>query len=111
MKKIISVIEQLNVGKVDLLALITDSSSDVVFYCNINGKQLQSNNLVEEGLMDSIKMDNFYKEVTSIIRKNENFKTDKMNIIKVNQKNEITFSYADKNCRVYSIKKEWKNSL
>ena len=111
MNKIILEIEKLNVGKIDLLALISKTSSEVVFYCDVNGKTIQSNNLIEEGLIDSVKLDSFYSTVTTIIRNDSKFNASKMNIVKINRNNEISITYDETNCRVYGIKKEWKNSL
>ena len=67
--------------EVDLLALVTQSSAEVVFYCKINDKVYQSNNLVEEGLYDGDKMDEFYQKVTAAIRQSEKFRNDMLNIV------------------------------
>lgn len=111
MDKLFSEIDKLNLGKIDLLALVSKTSSEVVFYCDVNGKSIQSNNLIEEGLIDSVKLDTFYSSVTTIIRNDSKFKADKMNIVKINKNNDISFTYDETNCRIYGIKKEWKNNL
>lgn len=111
MEKIFLEIDKINVGKIELLALISKTSSEVVFYCDINGKTVQSNNLIEEGLLDSVKLESFYSAVTTIIRSDSKFNANKMNIVKINKNNEISFTYDEINCRIYGIKKEWKNSL
>lgn len=111
MDKIIAEIDKLNVGKIDLLAIVSKSSSEIVFYCDKNGRMIQSNNLIEEGLIDSVALDTFCSTITCIIRNDSKFREDKMNIVKVNRNNEITCIYDDINCRIYGIKKEWKNSL
>lgn len=111
MDKLFSEIDKLNIGKINLLALVSKTSSEVVFYCDVSGKSIQSNNLIEEGLIDSVKLDTFYSSVTTIIRNDSKFKTDKMNIVKINKNNDISFTYVEPNCRIYGIKKEWKNSL
>ena len=42
-------IEEKGLTDVELLALVTDSSYEVVFYANYNGKTRQSNDLAEDG--------------------------------------------------------------
>ena len=42
-------IEEKGLTGVELLALVTDSSYEVVFYANYNGKVRQSNDLAEDG--------------------------------------------------------------
>ena len=87
MDKIIAEIDKLNVGKIDLLAIVSKSSSEIVFYCDKNGRMIQSNNLIEEGLIDSVALDTFCSTITCIIRNDSKFREDKMNIVKVNRNN------------------------
>ena len=97
--------------EVDLLALVSQSSAEVVFYCKINDKVYQSNNLVEEGLYDGNKLDEFYQKVTTAIRQSEKFRNDMLNIVKIDNKNSVSFQYAPQNNSCFKIKKEWKNTL
>lgn len=97
--------------EVELLALITSSSAEVIFYCKINNKVYQSNNLVEEGLYDGNKMDEFYQKMTAAIRQSEKFRSDMLNIVKIDKTNNISFQYVPQDCSSFKIKREWKNTL
>lgn len=97
--------------EVDLLALITASSAEVVFYCKINDKIYQSNNLVEEGIYDGNKMDEIYQKITVAIRQSDKFKSDMLNIVKIDKANNISFQYMPQDSSGFKIKKEWKSAL
>ena len=111
MTTLIDEIVKLNLGSIELLALVTSTSYEVVFYATVNGKKYQSNALTAEGLFDILKMDEFYSKVATIIRNASNFKSDSMNIVTVNSSATIKWEYAERNCRIYPIKKNWKNSF
>ena len=58
-KEIITQIENLEkegISNIDMLALITKTTSEIVFYGEIQGKIYKSNNMVEENLIDSLKI-------------------------------------------------------
>ena len=111
MKTLIDEINNLGLGNIELLALVTSTSYDVVFYANINGKKYQSNALTEEGLFDILKMDEFYSKVATLVKNSPEFKDDGLNIVTVDASSTVKWEYAERNCRVYQKKKEWKNSL
>ena len=111
MTALIDETKNLNLGNIDLLALVTSSSYEVVFYATVNGKKYQSNALTEDGLFDILKMDEFYSNVANIIRNSSHFKADSMNIVTVTSSATIKWEYAERSCRIYPIKKAWKNSL
>lgn len=111
MTTLIDEIVKLNLGAIELLALVTSTSYEVVFYATVDGKKYQSNALTAEGLFDILKMDEFYSKVATIIRNASNFKSDSMNIVTVNSSATIKWVYAERNCRIYPIKKNWKNSF
>ena len=106
---IISEIRKLGLGEVDLLALVTDTSYDVSFYANVDGKRIQSNTMVEEGLIDSVVLMAFYEKVATVIRMDEGFDPGALNVVKVNRNSEVSVSKMERNTRVYAIKKEWRN--
>ena len=108
MNTLIDEINNLGLGNIELLALVTSTSYDVVFYATVNGKKYQSNALTEEGLFDILKMDNFYAQVASIIRNSADFDSNKMNIVSVSSASQIKWDYNERDCRVYQIKKNWK---
>ena len=107
-KEIIVQIENLEkkgISNIDMLALITKTSSEVIFYGEIQGKIYQSNNMVEENLIDSLEIETFYENITKIIKTDKEFREEKMNIIKVNRKKVFSIEIEDKDCKVYRIKK------
>ena len=113
-KEIITQIENLEkkgISNIDMLALITKTSSEVIFYGEIQGKIYQSNNMVEENLIDSLEIETFYENITKIIKTDKEFREEKMNIIKVNRKKVFSIEIEDKDCKVYRIKKEWRNGI
>lgn len=113
-KEIIVQIENLEkkgISNIDMLALITKTSSEVIFYGEIQGKIYQSNNMVEENLIDLLEIETFYENITKIIKTDKEFREEKMNIIKVNRKKVFSIEIEDKDCKVYRIKKEWRNGI
>lgn len=113
-KEIIVQIENLEkkgISNIDMLALITKTSSEVIFYGEIQGKIYQSNNMVEENLIDSLEIETFYENITKIIKTDKEFREEKMNIIKVNREKVFSREIEDKDCKVYRIKKEWRNGI
>ena len=82
-----------------------------LFVINLQGKIYQSNNMVEENLIDSLKIEKFYENIAKIIRSDKEFREEKMNIIKVNREKAFSIEIEDKDCKVYRIKKEWRNGI
>ncbi len=107
---LINRIEAAGMKNVQLLALITDSSYEVIFYAGYNGKMRQSNDLAESGVLSLGFVDEVYTAVADAVREDDKFHPAQMNIVKVSGKN-ITTEYDDKSCSVYSWKKNWKESL
>lgn len=113
-KKIIAAVNKLEmdgVTGIEMLALVSETSYEVVFYGDCQGQRLQSNAMVENGLIDADVVDDFYKAIAQAVRSEASFDKDKMNIVKYYKDGTINLAYDEKNCRVYSIKKEWKKSL
>ncbi len=111
MKELFSTIAQLKLNSVNLLALVTKTTDEVVFYATVDGKIMQSNALAEDGLLDPLVLDDFYHKIVNIIRSSNKFKEDMMNVVKVSTNNEVDFSYESTSARIYAIKKNWKDSL
>ena len=113
-KEIITQIENLEkegISNINMLALITKTTSEIIFYGEIQGKIYQSNNMVEENLIDSLKIEKFYENIVKIIRSDKEFRKEKMNIVKVNREKEFSIEIEEKNFKFYKIKKEWKNEV
>lgn len=105
----INKLEEHGIKNISMIALISDTSSEVVFYCDYNNCRVQSNSLVEEYGIDSMIIEGFYSSITDIIRNSKDFKTESMNIVKVIGES-IEVSYEEKTCRTYKIIKEWSAS-
>ena len=110
MQELLKEVDGLGLGNVNLLALITKNSSDVVFYTNIEGRMLQSNTLVESGAFDAAKMRDFYQRITDLIRESSDFNPEMMNVVKVSGA-QVSISYETLNCSVVSLKKAWRDLL
>lgn len=93
-----------------LLGLITNTSYEIIFYVNYNGRIMQSNALAEEGILNIGFVDEIYASIAKIVRECEQFDSDKMNIITVEDE-KISITYDEKSCRVYNLKKRWKKSI
>lgn len=103
-------IKSLGLSNIYLLALVTDSSYEVVFYAHYNGELLQSNKMTELGIIPFDIVEKIYLSIANIVRKDKKFKTTMMNILKYSNEN-ISFEYDEKKCRVYKLKKKWKESI
>lgn len=103
-------IEAKGLQNIELLALITDSSYEVIFYATYNGKICQSNDLAESGILSLEFVDDIYASVANVVRSDKKFDPSKMNIVKASDE-DVTVEYDEKNCRVYGLKKKWKESV
>lgn len=101
----------LGITEIEMLALVSDTSYEVIFFGECKGKMLQSNAMVEDDLVPADAIDSFYNAVADAIRENPKYVKDKMNIVKYHKNGSIEFNHDEKSCRVYSIKNEWKNLL
>ena len=113
MKKVINRIiefEKRGIEDIQLIALVSDTSSEVIFYGIIDGIRYQSNDMVEEGKIEPDAIDGFYDEVAEIIRSDEKFDSTKMNIIKADS-GKSSVDYDEKRCKTYKIIKEWESNL
>ena len=113
MKKVIEKInefEKNGIKDVQLIALVSETSAEVVFYGIIDGVRYQSNNMVEEGKIESDVIDGFYNEIVELVRGDKQFDSEKMNIIKADS-DRCKVAYDEKKCKTYRIIKEWEKNL
>ena len=75
-------IEAKGLQNIELLALVTDSSYEVIFYATYNGKICQSNDLAESGILSLEFVDDIYASVANVVRSDKKFDPSKMNIVK-----------------------------
>lgn len=102
--------EAKGLSNIELLAFVTDTSYDVVFYAKYKGKMHQSNELAEKGILSFDFVDEFYAFVAKAVREDEKYDSKKMNILKASEE-EITLEHDEKSCRTYGLKKQWKESI
>ena len=113
MKKIIEKIkeyEKKGISDIQMIALVSDTSSEVIFYGIIDGVKYQSNNMVEEGKVDSDVVDSFYEEIATIVRADKKFDSSKINIIKADT-DRCKVDYDEKKCKTYKIIREWEKTI
>lgn len=98
------------VADVELIALVTDTSREVIFYGDIDGVRYQSNAMVEKGKLPGAVVEGFYEEITALIRGDARFKPDKLNVIKADS-DRLKVEYEDRLCSRYGIIRKWQESL
>ncbi len=111
MKDTITKINRKGISAVNGLALVSNTSYEVVFYGMINGKLVQSNNMIEEGLVDSLFLESIYEEIVGCVKKSANYNSEKLNIVTFNDNGIVSFKNQDRACSLFSIKKEWKKTV
>ncbi len=111
MQQILTEIANMKIKNINLLALITNTSAEVVFYASVGDSYGQSNDLAEKGILDIASLDRFYKIVADTVRQSEDFDSNMLNIVKITPDLTINVSHAPRNSRVYPLKKAWEASL
>lgn len=102
--------EKEGISDIHMIALVSDTSSEVIFYGVVNGVKYQSNNMVEEGKIDGGVVDSFYDEITTIVRSDIKFDSSKMNIIEADSE-ECKVTYDERKCKTFKIIREWEKCL
>lgn len=108
MNKLFTEIDNLGLNGVELLALVTGTSYDVVFYANVEGKMVQSNSLAGEGKIEMNHLADFYARVAEIIREDSAYDASALNVVKVDAQKNCSIDKEPINSRVYEIKKNWR---
>lgn len=103
-------IEAKGLSDIVLLALVTETSYEVVFYAKCDGKMRQSNDLAEDGILTLDFVDEIYAAIAKVVREDKKYDSNKMNIVKASG-DDITVEYDEKNCRTYGLKKNWKAAI
>lgn len=111
MKDLIKKITEQDITEIQGLALVTKTSYEVVFYGKINGEIVQSNNMVEMNLIDSVLLDDFYSEMAKKVKELPDYKEECMNIFTFDDKSHFELKTEEKARSLYSIKKHWKESV
>ena len=66
-------IEARGLSDIELLALVTDTSYEVVFYAKYDGKMRQSNDLAEDGILTLDFVDEIYAAVAKVVREDKKY--------------------------------------
>ena len=93
-----------------MMALVTQTSYEVIFYANYHGKILQSNELAERGILSAAFVDEIYEQAAAVVRNDKKFAPDKMNVIKYSSCS-VKAEYYERNCKTYALKKRWKEEI
>lgn len=103
----------LSASKSVLYACVSDTNRELFFYSLMEGgtwKQCFS--LAEEGLLEENELEEIFSDIADVIKADKKFQVSKLNLFSVIfDKTGVNLSvdYYDKNARIYSIKKNWKN--
>ncbi|MCQ2962321.1 MAG: hypothetical protein MJ235_08320 [archaeon] len=111
MKTIISKINAKGITSIKGLALVSKTSYEVIFYGSVKGTIIQSNNMIEENLIDSVFLDQIYEEIANNVKKSSEYDSESLNVVIFDDKGISSFKKQDRSCSLYSIKKEWKKSI
>lgn len=104
-------LEKAGISNINILALVSSTSYEVIFYGDYKGEIHQSNEMAESGIIAPNVVDDFYKQIATVIRESDGYSPEKMNIVIRGKDGNISVLYDEKNCRVHKIKREWKSSL
>ena len=108
--EVIEKIEKKSLSNIELLALVTETSYEVIFYAKYDGKMRQSNDLAEDGVISLDFVDEIYSEEATLVREDKKYDSLKMNIVKASE-DTVRVEYDEKKCRVYGLKKKWKKEI
>ncbi len=111
MKNLIKSISSKGISSVKGLALVSDTSYEVIFYGIINGKTIQSNTMVEEDLIDSVFLDKIYNDIASCIKKTSDYDNNKLNIVEFNDNGIVSHKKENRDYSVYKVIKEWEKNI
>lgn len=103
-------IKEKGLTNIELLALVSDTSYEVLFYASSEGKMRQSEELAELGIISLKFVDEIYDNIVNFIKEDKAYDSTKMNIIKASEE-KVIFEYDEKKCKIYSIKKKWKAEI
>lgn len=101
-----------NIEILDLLAQVTKTMSEVVFYAKKDGVVYHSNDLFEEDYITDNKIFDLYSKIAEIVRSSSEFDNTKTNIVTYNSTTKkINIDHNDSNKSNFTIQKEWKQGL
>lgn len=104
-------LEKYGIHNIDLLALVTETSYEVIFFGYVNGDEYkQSNKLAEEGIIPFDELDAFYAKIAEIIRTSTKYSKKELNILKIDE-GDISFLKKNRMSDTFKIVRRWEISL
>ena len=98
--------------KTILFACVGDTSQELYFYSLFaQSGYKQCFSLAEEYLLDENELDRAFEDISRLIRKDRNYKSEEINVytfIFEKTKMELQIDYHNRNFSVYKIKKNWE---
>ena len=111
-ERILRRLEPFEVTDIDLIAFVTRNSYQVVFFGDHDDETFQSNEMMEEDIVDTDVIERIYEEVSRLIRNSPDFHSDKMNIVTYNKNQGVQFRYdSATECDRYQVMDDWIDSL
>ncbi len=113
MIKAFSDIVDKNSNKTILFGEVEETAYEFFYYSFFPDRKCKYyEELVDEGILDSTKVESIFEEMASIVRQSTNYDASKRNVISVilnGETNQCDYDLFDKKVGLYQIKKEWKN--
>lgn len=92
---------------------ICETRYEMFFYAFIEGTPVQCFTLAEAAELDAYELQQTFDEIVDIIKKSKIYVQDKINIATITVDNSgitLDVEYVEKDARMYSIKKAWKQA-
>lgn len=90
---------------------ITNTSQEVFFYSDINGKFVQCYTLAEQNLLDENELSEVFDQIVAVLKESKYYDSDKYNvgtIVFSAKEYRFDMEYYDKDKSEYKIQKQWK---
>ena len=104
-------LDKSNAETIWTLAMVSDSSYEILFYAKIREQLIQSNEMVEQGIIDISDVDSYYNAVVLFVRQSSRYITGKMNIVKLDGVEVAEHKIDEINCNLFKVRKDWKSSV
>lgn len=111
-ERILRELAPFGVKNIYLIALVTESGYQVVFFGDHDGETFQSNDMMEEDIVDTDVIERIYEKVSRLIRNSPDFHPDEMNIVTYSENQGAQIRYdSEDDCDEYQIMRDWIDSL
>ncbi len=101
-----------DITDIELFAAVSDTMSEVVFYCVCGGTFWQSNQMAETDIIDPYLLDCAYRDIAAYIRQNELFRSSHLNVVTYSERADaLNWHYYEKGTSVNTLLKGWKPSM